>query len=71
MQMVLKLPIAAKAESTNNAHDGGWVCVQAFGHGAHAEQHVFAWMLEDWADNLLPLDAELIDAFGQMVRRGR
>ena len=69
MQMALKFAVAAKAKPAHNPHDGGWVGAQALRHGAHAKQHVFAGMLEDRADNFLPLDTELFDAFAQMHRR--
>jgi hypothetical protein len=40
--------------------------MQALGHRPHAEQYVFTRMLENWADNFLALDAEMLDALAEM-----
>src|SRR5690242_21914052 len=66
--MALKFAVATKAEAAHNPHDGCRIGVQPLRHCAHAEQHVFARMLDDRADNLLPLDAQLLDAFAQVHR---
>src|SRR5438270_12160482 len=73
MQMALKFPIAAEAQPAHDSNDRCRIGLQALGHRAHAEQHVFARMLENWADNLLALDAKLLDALAKMhrVRWGR
>src|SRR5215472_10930721 len=68
VKMALKFAVTAKAQSAHNSNDGRWVGAQALRHGAHAEQHIFAWMLENRADDFLPLDAQLLDAFAQMHR---
>src|SRR5258708_2771211 len=62
---MLKFPIAGEAEPSNDAHDRGGGGVQALGHGANTEQHVFARMLEDRANDFLPLRAKLLDTLGE------
>src|ERR1700756_3080554 len=46
MQMMLKLTVVGKAKPSNDAHYRGGIGAQAFGHGAHAEENVFARVLE-------------------------
>ena len=68
VEVPLKFAVTAEAESANDAHDGRRIGVQPLGHRPHAEQHVFARMLEDRANDFLPLDAQLLDAFAQVHR---
>ena len=37
MEMALKVAVALKTEAANDANDGGWVCLEALGHGADAQ----------------------------------
>src|SRR5579859_627662 len=67
--MALKFAIASKAKTAHDPHDGGRVGAQALGHRAHAKQYVFARVLKNRADDFLPLDAKLLDAFAQVRRR--
>ena len=69
MQMMLKLTVVGKAEPSNDAHYRGGIGAQAFGHGAHAEENVFARVLEYGANNFLALGAEVVDAFRKIYRR--
>ena len=66
MQVALKLPVTAEAEPTDDADDRCGICLKACGHGAHAEEHEFARVLEDRPDDFLALDAELIDALSEL-----
>ena len=69
--MTLELAVAAEAEPADDADDRCGIRLKARGHGAHAEEHEFARVLKDRPDDFLPLDAELVDAFGEMrVGRG-
>src|SRR5215470_6772916 len=63
--MMLKLPITFESKSVNDADDCSWVGAQPLGERAHAQQDVIAGMLKDWANDLLPLGAELLDPFWQ------
>src|SRR6266852_704513 len=67
--MMLEFAVTSEAEAAHDAHDGGGVGAQALGHGAHAQQDVFARLLQDGADNLLAFCAELFDAFRKVDRR--
>src|SRR6266478_464804 len=64
--MALELTVAGEAESTDDSNNRRRVRLQALGHGANAEQHVLARMLEDRPDDFLPLDTELINALCEM-----
>ena len=66
VQMTLKLAVAGEAESADDANNRRGIRPQALGHGAHAEQHVFAGVLENRPDDFLALDAELVDALREM-----
>jgi hypothetical protein len=63
VEVMLKFAVTSKAKTANDAHNRGWVGVQALGHGADAEKDVFAGMLENGANDLLALGAEMVDAF--------
>src|ERR1700723_2182695 len=65
---MLKFAIAGKTETANNAHDRGGIGVQALGHRPDAQQHVFARMLENGANDFLALGAEVIDSLGKINR---
>jgi hypothetical protein len=67
--MMLKLAVASEAQAANDSNDGCGVGAQPLSHSAHTEQHVLTRVLEDRADNFLPLDAELIDAFREVSLR--
>src|SRR6266478_6730841 len=69
--MMLELAVASEAEAADDAHDGSGVGAQALGHGAHAQQDIFARLLQDGADNLLAFCAELFDTFRKVDRRPR
>src|SRR6266404_2083898 len=69
--MMLELAVTSEAEAADDAHDGSGVGAQALGHGAHAQQDVFARLLQDGADNLLAFCAESFDAFRKVDRRPR
>src|SRR6266404_1844809 len=69
--MMLELAVTSEAEAADDAHDGSGVGAQALGHGAHAQQDVFARLLQDGTDNLLAFCAELLDAFRKVDRRPR
>jgi hypothetical protein len=64
--MALKLTVAGEAEPANDANDGRGIGMEALGHCAHAEEHVFTGMLEDGPNDFLAFDAELLDALSKM-----
>src|ERR1700693_5320032 len=64
--MVLEIAVTGKTESTNDSNNRRRVGLQALGHGANAEEHVLARMLEDRPDDFLPLDTQLLNALGEM-----
>jgi hypothetical protein len=66
--MVLEIAVAGKTESTDDSNNGRGIRLETLGHGAHAEQHVLARVLEDRPDDFLPLDAELVNALREMSR---
>ena len=70
MEMALKFPVAAEAEPAHDSNDRRRIGVQALGHRPHAEQHVFTRMFENWTDNFLALDAEMLDALAKMDGSG-
>jgi hypothetical protein len=62
MKVALEVAESGKSEAADDANDRGGVGVKALGHGAHAEENVFAWMLKNRADKFLALGAEQFDA---------
>src|SRR6266403_5667746 len=64
--MALELAVAGEAESADDSNNCRGVRLQALGHGADAEQHVLARVLEDRPDDFLPLDTELVNALCEM-----
>src|SRR5713226_1810924 len=69
VQVMLKFAVGGEAEASNNAHDRRGVGAQALGHGANAQEDVFARMLEDGANHFLALGAELLDTLGKIDDR--
>src|SRR5882762_659111 len=67
--MTLKLAVTAEAEPADDADDRCGICLKTRGHGAHAEEHEFARVLQDRPDNFLALDAEPIDTLSK-IRSG-
>ena len=72
--MTLKLAVTAEAEPADDADDRCGISAKPGRHGAHAEEHVLARMLQDRPDNFLAFDAEPIDALSKIrsgcLRRG-
>src|SRR6266403_266348 len=64
--MALELTVAGEAKPADDSNNCRRVRLQALGHGANAEQHVLARVLEDRPDDFLPLDTELVNALCEM-----
>src|SRR5713226_1648340 len=69
VQMALEFAIASEAKSADDTNNRRGIRMETLRHGAHAQENVFARMLKDRPDDLLPLDTELLDALPQ-VRAG-
>src|SRR5437899_8679516 len=69
--MTLKLAVAPKSEPADDAHDRRGISLKARRHRPHAEENIFARVLQDRPDNFLALDAEFIDALSEMRGSGR
>jgi hypothetical protein len=57
VQMMLEFAVAPETQAAHDANDGRGIGLQPLGHRPHAQQHVFAGMLQNRADNFLPLSA--------------
>jgi hypothetical protein len=66
MQMPLEFAVTAETEPAHDAHDG---CRIGFQTLCHRPQHVLARVLENRADDLLALDAEMLHPLAQVNRR--
>jgi len=62
VKMVLEFTIAPEPEAAHDAHNRGGIRGQALGDGPHAEEHVFARVLERRTNDFLALYAQLLDA---------
>jgi hypothetical protein len=66
VKMALKMFVGFETEAMDDPDDGGRISAKPLRESAHAEEYIFAGVLEDGPDDLLTFGAEFFDALPKM-----
>jgi hypothetical protein len=65
VEVALELFVILEAQAMDDTYDCCRIRVEPLGQRAHAQEHVFARMLENWTNDFLAFGTELLDSLRQ------